>query len=164
MLVNAGFIECWSCAPLWPKHFFNECWSCAFSQLVEVNLLLFQNQFIECWSHVVLSVGHVRLSLAFSSFFLSQRPRHQWLDGIHPAPNVNIDQADRTVCPQIEHCIECWSYALLSVGLVRLFLMLSRQICCYFRVLGDNWITGTIPEVISTLVKLTRLYAPTSFY
>ena len=53
---------------------------------------------------------------------------------------------------------------LISVGLVRLFLTFSRQMCCFFRQLGGNQITGTIPEVISTLVKLERLYAQLLFY
>ena len=47
----------------------------------------------------------------------------------------------------------------MSVGLVRLFLTIEY----YFRDLGGNQLQGTIPDVISTLVKLTRLYALTSF-
>ena len=55
----------------------------------------------------LFSVGFMRHSLSFSSF-LQVAPR-QCLDRHNSATNINIDQADRSVCPQI------WTN-LLSVG------------------------------------------------
>ena len=85
---------------------------------------------IECWSWFLLSVGHARLwpcapSLSFSSFFL-QWSIQQCPDGHNSTTNISAAKADMAVCPQNGTFIECWSYALLSVGLARLFLSLSR--------------------------------------
>ena len=67
--------------------------------------------------------------------------------------------------PQKGTFIESWSYALLSVvGLARLFLSLSLWIWYYFRSLSGNRLEGTIPNAISTLVKLTTLCVLTSFF
>ena len=66
--------------------------------------------------------------------------------------------------PQNGTFIECWSYVLLSVGLARLFLSLSRWIWCHFRLLSQNRLKGTIPDAISALVKLTALCALISFF
>ena len=67
----------------------------------------------------------------------------------------------------------------MSVVLVHLSLSLSRVVgqvfiecwscapslsCCYFRDLHSNQIAGTIPAVISTLVRLRDLWALASFY
>ena len=66
--------------------------------------------------------------------------------------------------PQTGTFIECWSYALLSVGLARLFLSLSRGLPFFlYRVVAWNGLTGTIPAQISVLVELQQLWALTSF-
>ena len=62
--------------------------------------------------------------------------------------------------PNLNQFIECWWHILLSVGHARLSLSLSSF---FYRVLSGNALTGTIPKVISTLVKLSRLWVLTFF-
>ena len=67
--------------------------------------------------------------------------------------------------PNLNQFIECWSYVLLSVGPVRLFLSqrlsthnVKRSLFIY-RDLPANKITGTIPCQISRLTALQSVYA-----
>ena len=59
------------------------------------------NQFIECWSHVLLSVGHMRLSLSLSrglSFYL-QGPLFQQFGRNNPSSNIGTGEAETAVSP-----------------------------------------------------------------
>ena len=51
----------------------------------------------------------------------------------------------------------------MSVGWNASLHMISLWIWYYPRILGYNQLQGIIPDVISTLVKLTRLYALNPF-
>ena len=105
----------------------------------------------------LVSVGLVRLSLTFSSFFSCSDLYDNALTGTIPPQISTLTTLTRLYAPKW-HIHECWSYTLLSVGPARLFLSLSSFFSC--RYLLDNALTGTIPPQMSTLTKLKKLYAP----
>ena len=110
---------------------------------------------IECWPCAPLS--------CVFNFFLPQETQQRCLDGPNPVWNSNDDQPDSAVCPKMECFIECWSHALMSVAVRTLGLQKQSEFVAVFRDLGGNKISGTMPEAISFLVKLTTLCALTSF-
>ena len=111
-----------------------------------------------------MSVG-INASLhMISSFFSYRELDHNALTGTIPPQISTLTKLTWLCVPKLNQFTKCWSYTLLSVGLARLFLSLSRWIWCYFRSLSNNRLEGTIPDAISTLVKLTGLCALTSFY
>ena len=156
--VGHVFIECWSCAPSLRfsrglfffvyrglgSNEFTGTIPAQISVLVKLDYLwaLASVIFSGVFTSFLFSGGWIIPAFSFSmsdntstswhmitKFCFSQRPRFKWLGGIHPASNVNVDQADSAVCPKRECFIECWSHALLSVGLARLSLMFSKFFC-----------------------------------
>ena len=103
-----------------------------------------------------MSVGWNASLHMISSFFFSQVPRRERLDGHTSTTNINVDEAHKTVCPKMAH--------LLSVGhklywVLVLCASLSAFQVFFYRWLTNNALTGTIPAQISTSTKLTALYA-----
>ena len=72
-----------------------------------------------------LSVGHARLLSAFPSFFLCSRLDQNSLTSTIPSQMSTLTKLTSLYAPFLDQLIECWSYILLSVGLVCLFLTLS---------------------------------------
>ena len=110
----------------------------------------------------LLSVGLARLSLSLSGFFL-QMASTEFIGGHNPVTDFDVNQAGVSVCPKSEairwvlatYFIKCWSCAPLS--------QLFKRSAFIYRYLSVNKLDGTIPAVISTLVKLTLLCVHTSF-
>ena len=89
----------------------------------------------------------------------------KYTDWHNSSTDVCVGQAESTVRYHLfrtycwpQHCSVLVS---MSVGLVCLSFKVLRFL---YRSLWDNDLTGMIPEVISTLVNLTLLWALTSFY
>ena len=76
--------------------------------------------------------------------------------GTIPSEISTLTNLNYLYVPSLIKIIECWLHVLLSVGHVRLSLSLSSF---FYRLLDSNALTGTIPPQISTLTKLTQLYA-----
>ena len=112
------------------------------------------NQIIEWWSYIILSVGHLRLSLTFSSFFLHRNLWRDALTGPIPSEISTLTKLTYLYGPSLIEVIECWSY---FYWVVVVCASLSA-----FQVFFWNALTGTIPSQISTLTKLSSLYAPKS--
>ena len=116
-----------------------------------------------------LSVGNVRFSLTFSRglCFYLQGSLNQRFDWDNPSSNIGASEAGIPVSPHF-FFMKCWSDHLSILVLnecwpsAPLSHIFKRSTFIY-RDLSHNKLDGTIPAAISTLVKLTSLYAHTFF-
>ena len=104
-----------------------------------------------------MSVGHVRLSLTFSSFF-SRVAQWQRLDGHTPTTNLNVDHATAAVSPKFDP--NYWVMVIYLIGCCwSCAPSLSFSSFFSHRALSTNALTGSIPSEISRLTRLEYMYA-----
>ena len=53
----------------------------------------------------LMSVGHAHLSTHIFKFFFLQLPLQQCPDGHNFTTNINVDEADNSVCPKMAHSL-----------------------------------------------------------
>ena len=110
----------------------------------------------ECWS--------LHLTTHFSSISLCRRLAHNSLSGTIPPQISILTELVYLYAPSLNQTIECWSY--IYWVLVTCFIECwSCQVFISCRMLYNNDLKGTVPPQISTLTKLSVLYAPNgTFY